>query len=92
MELETPRGVLTRIAHEVAVRHRTGIHILQGNCRLKHLVDARVEFFVRAYNEGFSVTQLGAFLHKDRTTVVHHLVRSGLIPSRGKKYGKSMVL
>lgn len=67
-----PSTKMGRLAKEICERHGITGHELRGTLRRRHLTAARHEFCWRAVNElGFQMTQVGKYLHKDHTTVLH---------------------
>lgn len=67
-----PTTKMGRLAKEICERHGVTAAELRGPRRYRKLTDARQEFCLRAVDElGFTMPQVGKYLNKDHTTVLH---------------------
>jgi hypothetical protein len=67
-----PGTKMGMLAKEICAKHGVTLKEMRTIRRFKKLTTARQEFCWRAYDElGFSMTQVGNYLRKDHTTVVH---------------------
>jgi chromosomal replication initiation ATPase DnaA len=57
------------------IAHRYGVMLaeLKGKCRERELVEARVAAIHHLYGLGFSLAAIGRALHRDHSTIFHHL-------------------
>lgn len=68
------RPDLEEIAIDVCQKHRLSIKDLQSRSRKTHLVHARVDFCKLGREVyGYTLNELGGFLGRDHTTVIHYL-------------------
>jgi chromosomal replication initiator protein len=68
----TTRIMMRDILTEVAAKHRLRPRDILGKCRVRPIVVARQEVMFRCRSEAMkSYPQIGRFLSKDHTTVIH---------------------
>ena len=70
------KPVLDRIKRAVCLYHGITKEQLEGPCRLKHFVKARIDYSHLAMKHGskkFSLTTIARFINRDHTSVMHHL-------------------
>jgi len=68
----TARIMMRDILTEVAAKHRLRVSDITGRSRLRPIVIARQEVMYRCRSEADkSYPQIGRFLSKDHTTVIH---------------------
>ena len=70
---ERKNHTLKRIADDVCKESGFNMDQLRGQCRQKPLVAARALISKRAYEAGFTMPRIGQFMHRDHTTILHHL-------------------
>jgi len=76
-EIEQRRVDLVEEAERIAYIYNTNLKELQSSCRQQNMVSARVHFcrYVRLHSD-MSLKQIGKFLRKDHTSIVHYIYRS----------------
>jgi hypothetical protein len=68
------RSKMAEVAKAVCKKHKISLAALCGNNRARDFVIARREFiYICYFLLGRSTSQIGGFLSKDHTTIVHHL-------------------
>lgn len=73
---ETGRQKLVRILREVAAKHEMAPGLVRSENCWRAVAVARQEFMWRARKETrFSLPQIGAFIGRDHTTVLHGIRR-----------------
>ena len=63
-----------------AANHGTSIKRVMGESRTRADVEARWEIMRRLHDDGFSLSQIGRWIKRDHSTVIHGLRRSGFGP------------
>lgn len=65
------KSVMAEIVGEVS--KTTGVSIIDiiGNRRIRHMVRARQMVMFIARREGMTLTEIGSYLRRDHTTVIH---------------------
>lgn len=64
---------LINLAFEAAEVHQTTIADLMGKCRKTSIVRARWAYFKAARDEGYTLTEIGAYVNRGHSTVCHAL-------------------
>ena len=73
-EVRWPVANAKRLVAAVAAEHGVTVNDIMGECRTKGIVEARWEAMRAVKKEtGWSTTRIGAFFHRDHTTVMHAL-------------------
>jgi hypothetical protein len=62
-------------AQEIASRHETSLAEMRGPKRWANIVEARKELIELLDSRQWSSTMIGRFMHRDHTTIIHHLGR-----------------
>lgn len=79
----TPIGP-RQLVRGIAERHGLTIDDLTGQSTAKRVVPARWEAMTALRNRGWSLTQIGNYLHRDHTTVLYGLRRHAGLPASQK--------
>jgi len=76
-QFEEKRIDLVEEAERIAHIYATTLKEMQSGCRQQNMVSARVHFcrYVRL-NSQISLKQIGKFLGKDHTTIIHYIYKS----------------
>lgn len=64
---------LDAIGNEVAAKYGVPVHQIKGRQRSRRYVEARKAFSQWAYNHDFTLSEIGRWMKKDHTTIIHHL-------------------
>lgn len=70
-DTDQPRRRMAEIAKAVAMRSGLQVDDLRNASRVRPLCDARQEAMLQMVEAGFTTTQVGRFLRRDHSTVVH---------------------
>jgi hypothetical protein len=70
---DVPKQRLDEIAEKVCTLYGINLEDLKGKSRRKLFVDARFEFCMAARHSEHTLTDIGRYLNRDHTTVMHHL-------------------
>lgn len=68
---DQPRRKMADIALAVAAGHGIKLDDLRNSSRARPITAARQEAMLQMVEAGFTTTQIGRFLRRDHTTVVH---------------------
>jgi hypothetical protein len=85
---------MAEVADAICEKHYITLDALRGYGRTRELVVARREFsFICYYKLGKSTSQIGKYINKDHTTIVHHLqVATGRRDVKYYKVGQDAAL
>jgi chromosomal replication initiation ATPase DnaA len=67
----TPR--VRRYAKEIGAQHGVPASEILGRSRFRQIVRARADVMRRLRADGFSLLQIGMWMKRDHTTVLHHI-------------------
>ena len=71
IERSRERGSMLEIAASVAGKHRLGVKDLKGQNKYRRVAQPRQEAMWEMHQAGYSYPQIGRFLNRDHTTVMH---------------------